>query len=181
MDEMKSDEEHWTRVADQWIAWARSPSHDAFWVYREGLTRFIGSGSGHALEVGCGEGRVSRELKALGYHVTATDVVPAMVEAARQANSADDYRIAGTDRLPFDDGQFDLVMAYNVLMDVDDVPAALKEIRRVMKPGSTCSFRSSIRSGTAGALRERRPTRLSWSTAAILAANISMAKKNAMA
>ncbi|MBT1156415.1 class I SAM-dependent methyltransferase [Aminobacter anthyllidis] len=137
MDEMKSDEEHWTNVADQWIAWARSPSHDAFWVYREGLARFIGSGFGRALEVGCGEGRVSRELKALGYHVTATDVVPAMVEAARQANSADDYRIAGTDKLPFDDGQFDLVMAYNVLMDVDDVPAALKEIRRVMKPGGT--------------------------------------------
>lgn len=64
---MKGDKGHWTRVADQWIAWARLPAHDAFWVYREGLTRFIGEGSGRALEVGCGEGRVARELKALGY------------------------------------------------------------------------------------------------------------------
>lgn len=45
---MKGDKEHWTRVADQWIAWARLPAHDAFWVYREGLTRFIGEGSGRA-------------------------------------------------------------------------------------------------------------------------------------
>ncbi|CAN7190054.1 class I SAM-dependent methyltransferase [Aminobacter sp. LjRoot7] len=134
---MKSDKEHWARVADQWIAWARSPAHDAFWVYREGLARFIGEGSGRALDVGCGEGRVARELKALGYHVTATDVVPAMVEAATQANSADDYAVAGVDDLPFDDGSFDLVMAYNVLMDVDDVPAAVGEIRRVMKLGGT--------------------------------------------
>lgn len=131
---MKTDEQHWTDVAEQWIAWARSPNHDAFWVYRQGLVRFIGEGSGMALEVGCGEGRVARELKALGYHVTATDAVPAMVEAARQANSADDYSVAGVADLPFEDGQFDLVMAYNVLMDVDDMPAALKEIRRVMKP-----------------------------------------------
>nr|WP_246340524.1 class I SAM-dependent methyltransferase [Aminobacter sp. MDW-2] len=58
-----------------------------------------------------------------------------MVEAARQANSA--YAVAGVDDLPFDGGSFDLVMAYNVLMDVDDVPAAIGEIRRVMKPGGT--------------------------------------------
>lgn len=133
----KTDEAHWTRVAEQWIAWARSPAHDAFWIYRKALAQFVGTGTGLALEVGCGEGRVSRELKTLGYHVTATDAVPAMVEAARQANSAADYRVAGVGDLPFDGEQFDLVMAYNVLMDVEDVPAALREIRRVMKRDGT--------------------------------------------
>ncbi|MGO4832981.1 methyltransferase domain-containing protein [Rhizobiaceae sp. 2RAB30] len=133
----KIDEAHWTRVAEQWITWARSPGHDAFWAYREGLAKFIGAGSGKALEVGCGEGRVSRELKALGYHVTASDAVAAMVEAAREMDSADDYRVAGTAALPFEDSRFDLVMAYNVLMDIEDVPAALREIRRVLKPGGT--------------------------------------------
>jgi SAM-dependent methyltransferase len=133
MTETGADELHWTRVAEQWIAWARSPGHDAFWAYRDHFTRFVGSGSGRALEVGCGEGRVSRELKALGYRVTATDAVAAMVEAAKQADSADEYRVASAGALPFDDEQFDLVMAYNVLMDVEDVPAALREIRRVMK------------------------------------------------
>lgn len=134
---MKQDEKHWTAVAAQWIAWARAPGHDAFWAYRKGLVDFIGKGSGRALEVGCGEGRVSRELKRLGYHVTATDAVAAMVEAAREGNSADDYRVAGLGDLPFDDKSFDLDMAYNVLMDVEDVPGALREIRRVLKPEGT--------------------------------------------
>ncbi|MCX8568527.1 class I SAM-dependent methyltransferase [Aminobacter sp. MET-1] len=134
---MQQDEKHWSDVAAQWIAWARAPGHDAFWAYRKGLVDFIGEGSGRALEVGCGEGRVSRELKALGYHVTATDAVAAMVEAAREASSADDYHVAGLSDLPFDDASFDLVMAYNVLMDVEDVPSAAHEIRRVLKPEGT--------------------------------------------
>ncbi|SCY59629.1 pimeloyl-CoA biosynthesis protein BioC [Nitrosospira sp. Nl5] len=130
----KADETHWTQVAPQWIAWARSPQHDVFWAYRDALVEFLGPNAGDALEIGCGEGRVSRELRKLGYRVTATDAVAAMVDAARQSDSADQYAVAGASDLPFDDKQFDLVMAYNVLMDVDDVSAALQEARRVMKP-----------------------------------------------
>ncbi|KAG1252325.1 hypothetical protein G6F65_017968 [Rhizopus arrhizus] len=60
-----------------------------------------------------------------------------MVEAARAADSADRYDVAPTQSLPYVDGEFDLVIAYNVLMDVDDVPAALREARRVLKPDGT--------------------------------------------
>lgn len=98
------------------------------------MVEFLGPDTGNALEIGCGEGRVSRELRKLGHRVTATDAVAAMVDAARQADSADGYAVAGASDLPFQDKQFDLVMAYNVLMDVDDVPAALREARRMMKP-----------------------------------------------
>ncbi len=132
---MLDEEAHWTAVARQWIAWARKPGHDAFWDYREALVRFIGPGAGRALEVGCGEGRVSRELRKLGYNVTASDVAAPMVEAARQANSADDYAVAPAASQPFADASFDLVVAYNVLMDVEDVPAAVAEARRLLKPG----------------------------------------------
>jgi SAM-dependent methyltransferase len=71
---------------------------------------------------------------ALGYQVTATDPVSELVEGAAQAKSAHDYAVAGATKLPFEDSRFDLVLAYNVLMDIDDVPAALREIRRVMRP-----------------------------------------------
>jgi len=134
MDEPLLDRAHWTRVAAEWTAWARSPKHDAFWAYREALVAYLGKGSGETLEVGCGEGRVSRELKALGYRVTAADTVAALVEAARQADSAHEYTVADARDLPFDDSSFDQVVAYNVLMDVEDVPASLREIRRVMRP-----------------------------------------------
>jgi ubiquinone/menaquinone biosynthesis C-methylase UbiE len=89
-----ADTEHWSRVSSEWIEWARAPNHDAFWAYRESLIAFVGRGEGEALDVGCGEGRVSRELKACGYRVTALDPVRELVNAAREARSADDYAIA---------------------------------------------------------------------------------------
>jgi hypothetical protein len=27
-----ADREHWSRVSDEWIEWARAPNHDAFWL-----------------------------------------------------------------------------------------------------------------------------------------------------
>jgi len=131
-----ADREHWSRVYGEWIEWARAPNHDAFWAYRESLIAFVGRGEGEALDIGCGEGRVSRELKACGYRVTASDPVRELVNAAKEARSADAYAIASGADLPFEHTSFDLVMAYNVLMDVEDVdvPATLREIRRVLRP-----------------------------------------------
>src|SRR5215471_2383446 len=137
MSDKHKDIEHWSRIATEWMAWARAPNHDAFWAYRTSLLGFIGKGIGDALDVGCGEGRVSRVLKECGYRVTAIDPVEKLVSAAVQAGSADAYRIAAAADLPFENCSFDLVVAYNVLMDIQDVPAALKEIRRVLRPSGT--------------------------------------------
>ena len=103
---MGVDQRHWSRIAAEWLAWARTPNHDAFWAYRDSLVAFIGRGAGYALDVGCGEGRVSRVLKDCGYRVTATDPVEAFVSAAEQARSADEYRVAAAADLPFADGTF---------------------------------------------------------------------------
>jgi 2-polyprenyl-3-methyl-5-hydroxy-6-metoxy-1,4-benzoquinol methylase len=129
-----SDREHWSRVAREWTTWARSSDHDAFWAYRRSLISFVGGGAGEALDVGCGEGRVSRELKALGYRVTAADAAVELIQAAAQMGSAHGYAVADAAALPFADNRFDLVVAYNMLMDVEDVPATAKELARVMAP-----------------------------------------------
>jgi SAM-dependent methyltransferase len=60
-----------------------------------------------------------------------------LISAAEQAGSADYYRSAGAADLPFENCSFDLAVAYNVLMDIEDVTAALKEIRRVLRPSGT--------------------------------------------
>jgi SAM-dependent methyltransferase len=132
-----ADSDHWTRFAAEWIAWARTPDHDAFWAYRDGLASFVGDGPGAALDVGCGEGRVSRLLRSRGWHVTAADPVPAFIDAARAEDSADAYVLAPAAALPFADMSFDLAVAYNVLMEVEDVPAAVREIARVLRPTGT--------------------------------------------
>jgi SAM-dependent methyltransferase len=134
MRETDEDRQHWARVAADWVAWARAPDHDAFWAFRTALAAFIGRGAGAALDLGCGEGRVARELRALGYQVTAADPVGALVAAAAAADSAQAYVLADASELPFHAGTFDLVVAYNVLMDVADMPAAVKEMRRVLRP-----------------------------------------------
>jgi SAM-dependent methyltransferase len=129
------DREHWSRVASEWIEWARVPGHDAFWAYRESLMKFVGPGDGEALEIGCGEGRVSRMMKDLGYRVTASDPVAELVKAAVEVDSAHAYAIADATALPFAARRFDMIVAYNVLMDLEDVPATLGEMKRVLRPG----------------------------------------------
>jgi SAM-dependent methyltransferase len=128
------DRRHWSRVAAEWTAWARKADHDAFWAYRAPFLAFLGRGTGDALDLGCGEGRISRALTGCGYRVTAVDPVAELVEAAAEARSASGYAVAAASGLPFSSARFDLVVAYNVLMDVDDVPAALNEIGRVLRP-----------------------------------------------
>jgi ubiquinone/menaquinone biosynthesis C-methylase UbiE len=73
-------------------------------------------------------------LKACGYRVTAVDAVRGLADAAAQADSAHEYAVASATALPFEAGSFDLVVAYNMLMDVSDVPGAVKEMRRVLRP-----------------------------------------------
>jgi SAM-dependent methyltransferase len=111
------------------------PNHDEFWAYRGSLLAFIGQGAGDALDVARGGSRAF--WKECGYRVTAIDPVEKLISAAEQAGSADYYRIAAAADLPFDNCSFDLAVAYNVLMDVEDVPGALKEIRRVLRPSGT--------------------------------------------
>jgi SAM-dependent methyltransferase len=67
--------------------------------------------------------------------VTGIDVAPTMVRLARESDPAGDYRVADAAALPFADAEFSLVVAYNSLMDVDDLEGAVREAARVLEPG----------------------------------------------
>jgi SAM-dependent methyltransferase len=50
------------------------------------------------------------------------------------------YLVADAARLPFEDASFDLVVAFNTLMDFDDMPGAVREAARVLEPaGRLCA------------------------------------------
>jgi SAM-dependent methyltransferase len=122
-------------VAAEWLAWARTEGHDDYWLFREAFFSIVPPPGSRTLEVGCGEGRVSRDLAARGHAVTAVDASPTLLRAAAAAHPEGEYVLARAERLPFPDAAFDLVVAHNVLMDVDDMPAAVAEAARVLAPG----------------------------------------------
>jgi 2-polyprenyl-3-methyl-5-hydroxy-6-metoxy-1,4-benzoquinol methylase len=155
------DIEHWSRIASEWTAWARASDHDAFWAYRASLISFIGHGTGDTLDVGCGEGRVSRVLKECGCRVMAIDPVEKLISAAEQAGSADYYRIAAAADLPFENCSFDLAVAYNVLMGVEDVPGALSRGRGPVA-GLVTRFRGHLAHHLRAHSRTCRRARSPW-------------------
>lgn len=122
------------RAAD-WIRFARTEGHDAYWAYRDAFFALLPPAPARALEIGCGEGRVSRDLRFRGYDVTGLDLAPTLVEAARDAAPDGAYVVGDAVALPFDDGDFDIVVSYNSLIDVEDMPAAVAEAGRVLRPG----------------------------------------------
>jgi SAM-dependent methyltransferase len=130
-----SGAEHWERQAERWAAWARH-SGDAYW-YESGPPFFeLVPPPGHrTLELGCGEGRVARDLKARGHTVVGVDASPSLVRFAREADHESEYVVCDAAELPFKDASFDLVVAFNSLMDIDDMEGAVREASRVLEPG----------------------------------------------
>ncbi|MGH7691786.1 MAG: class I SAM-dependent methyltransferase [Candidatus Dormibacteria bacterium] len=122
--------------AQAWIAWARTPGFDSYWVYRDAFFDEVMPPAGAAtLELGCGEGRVTRDLVARGHQVTAVDASPSLIAAAGAADQASTYLVAHAEALPLADCSFDLAVAYNSLMDVENLGAAVQELGRVLRPG----------------------------------------------
>lgn len=127
--------EGWEDRATQWIAWARRPNFDAYWLYRGSFLDHVVPQPGRmTLDIGCGEGRVSRDLVSRGHSVTGIDASPSLVAAALAADPSSRYEVAQAEDLPFPDAAFDVVVSYNALMDVDDMPAAVSEASRVLAP-----------------------------------------------
>jgi len=128
--------EGWEQEAENWVRWTRTPGHDAYWHYREPFFAHIVPAPGRrTLEIGCGEGRVARDLARRGHAVTAVDASPTLLRYAREADPAGRYLVADAAALPFPDEAFDLVVAYNALMDIADMPGAVREAARVLEPG----------------------------------------------
>jgi SAM-dependent methyltransferase len=90
------------------------------------------------LDVGCGPGETDRFLEGRVGRLAGVDVVPRMVERARQRNPWVEYRAYGEgEPIPYEDGAFDVCFAICVLHHVPRVQRTplVREMKRICSPG----------------------------------------------
>src|SRR5271154_248128 len=138
----------WTGAAPLWQKW-----NQKFVIQTRPATELMVLGAELApgmmvLDLACGTGEPALSLaKAVTPRgrVVATDMVPEMLEAARQNAAAQgldnmEFRLADAETLPFSDGEFDRVTCRFGIMFFPDIPKAMAEIRRVLKPDGRICF-----------------------------------------
>jgi SAM-dependent methyltransferase len=90
-----------------------------------------------ALDAACGTGRHAQLLDARGCDTTGIDQSPEMLEAARRKVPNATFQVGDVERLPFDDGAFDLAVVSLALCHLPDPTAAVAELARVLAVGGT--------------------------------------------
>jgi SAM-dependent methyltransferase len=113
------------------------------------LLPYLSSGQ-TVLDVGCGPGTITADLAALVApgRVTALEVTDAALdiaraEIARRGLTTVDFVVGDVHALALPNGGFDVVHAHQVLQHLDDPVGALREMRRVAKPGGVVAVRDS--------------------------------------
>lgn len=137
----------WNANADQWTADVRA----GFDSYRDLFTwpafeRFVGTVAGlDVIDLGCGEGTNTRRLARAGARMTGIDLSERLIGHARADEGKDLLGIAYhvcsySERTPIPDGSFDLAISTLALMDGADLPGALREAYRLLRPGGSLVF-----------------------------------------
>jgi 2-polyprenyl-3-methyl-5-hydroxy-6-metoxy-1,4-benzoquinol methylase len=92
---------------------------------------------GRILDVGCGTGYGSKILHGGNNNVHGIDVSQSAVNYAKSNYPGPDYVCCSAERLPFEDGYFDAVTAFEVIEHVSNPYDTLSEIHRVLKNGGS--------------------------------------------
>ncbi|MDQ3728670.1 MAG: class I SAM-dependent methyltransferase [Actinomycetota bacterium] len=108
------------------------------------------------LDVAAGTGNASIPAAQAGAKVTASDLTPELLEAGKRRAEAEglelEWKEADAEKLPFDDGSFDVVMSSIGAMFAPHHQEVADELVRVCKPGGTIGLLSWTPEGMLGAL-----------------------------
>ena len=129
--------EVWERRAEEWVRWARDERLDnAFWnLNLPAILELLPAPGRLTVDVACGEGRLTRELARRGHRVVGIDSSASLLAAAREADPDGEFLLADATAIPLEDGAADLALAFMALMTVDDMPAVVAEVARVLAAG----------------------------------------------
>lgn len=137
---------------------ARRP-WNAYWTLYDRL-RAWGVKGRRVLVPGCGFGDNAILLSLMGAEVSASDISPESIEIAlgRSARhgAAFDARVMPAERLDYPDDHFDAVVFIDILHHVD-IPAAMAEVRRVLRPGAMVFGNELYTHSWMQTVRESRP------------------------
>jgi ubiquinone/menaquinone biosynthesis C-methylase UbiE len=97
-------------------------------------------GSATVLDLGCGDGQISRMLAAGGAGVVGVDPTWNQIRVAAERGGGVAYGRAAAHELPFADESFDAVIACLVFEHIDAVDEAIAEVARVLRPGGRFAF-----------------------------------------
>ncbi|MFF2662294.1 class I SAM-dependent DNA methyltransferase [Kitasatospora sp. NPDC058032] len=96
------------------------------------------AGGGRVAELGCGPGRITGHLAALGLEVTGLDLSPRMVELARAAHPEIPFQVGSLLDLPYADGELSGIVAWYSIIHTPagQLPRVFAEFHRVLAPGA---------------------------------------------
>jgi len=124
---------------EQHAAWWQSEFTDgADPEYEEQVLPLIESllhGARRVLDVGCGEGQVSRRIASLGAEVVGLDPTAAQIRLAHERGGPARYMRARSEQIPSPNSSFDAVVVCLALEHVDPFEPAINEVARVLAPG----------------------------------------------
>lgn len=142
MEEDEKLRRQWDEGAESWTRFVRSgKNYYSEFMNRPAFLRVVGDASGKKLlDIGCGEGHLSRFFAENGAEVTAVDFSEALIEMAseedRERPLGINYIAADAANLGMLESEsFDLVCCFMALMDIADYRGAIAEASRVLKPG----------------------------------------------
>jgi SAM-dependent methyltransferase len=92
------------------------------------------------LDIGCGEGQVSRLAERGGSRTVGIDPTWAQLKVAKERGGGPAFAQAEAGHLPFRDGSFDAVLACLVFEHIDDMDGAIAELARVLAAGGRFVF-----------------------------------------
>lgn len=128
--------EAWEAAAEEWVAWVRRPGHDSYDRFHAArFVELLPPAGRLTVDLGAGEGRLGRDLARLGHRVVALDGAPSLAMACAHHAAPLPTVLADAARVPFRSGCADLVVAFMVLHDVDDLRAVVTEAGRLLSGG----------------------------------------------
>jgi SAM-dependent methyltransferase len=155
---MTDEEARYDDIAEAYARWWSPVHRPATLSLLDEVAGQVDGGVRRVLDVGAGTGAMAAAAveRWAAIEVDGIDASQGMLEiatreAGRLAPAARDrlrFHHAGADRLPFSDATFDLALSAFVLQLVPSRYRALREIRRVLRPGGRIAYVTWLRGGS---------------------------------